>query len=45
MAKLPFEKLSGIMMEQAEAIVVNPMGFNLLLNRKQMEIIAGQGQK
>ena len=44
-AKLTFEKLSGIMMEQAEAIVVNPMGFNLLLNRKQMEIIAGQGQK
>ena len=44
-AKLPFAKLSGIMMDQAEAIVVNPMGINLLLNRKQMELIAGQGQK
>lgn len=39
--KLPFEKLPGILTEQAEAVVVNPMGFNLPLNRDQMKRIIG----
>ena len=40
-AKLPFAKLGEILLEQAEAIVVNPMGFNLLLNREQLNKING----
>lgn len=40
-AKLPFAKLGDILLEQAEAIVVNPMGFNLLLNREQLKKING----
>lgn len=39
--KLPFSKLPEILMEQAEAIVVNPMGFNLPLTRDQMKLIIG----
>ena len=40
-SKLPFDKLPQILMEQAEAIVVNPMGFNLLLNKEQLKKILG----
>ena len=29
------------MIEQAEALVVNPMGFNLVLNRDQLKKIIG----
>lgn len=39
--KIPFEKLPGILMEQAEAVAVNPMGFNLVLNREQIKMIIG----
>ena len=40
-SKLPFDKLPQILMEQAEAIVVNPMGFNLLLSKEQLKKILG----
>lgn len=40
-AKVPFDKLPGLMMEQAKAFVVNPMGFNLLLNKDQLTKILG----
>lgn len=40
-ARLPFTKLPEIMMKQAEAVVVNPMGFNLPLNREQIKRIIG----
>ena len=40
-AKVPFDKLPGLMMEQAKAFVVNPMGFNLLLNKDQITKILG----
>ncbi|MCD7868830.1 MAG: SseB family protein [Clostridiales bacterium] len=36
-AKLPFSKLLPLLIKEAEAFVVNPMGFNLPLNREQME--------
>ena len=39
--KVPFDKLPGLMMEQAKAFVVNPMGFNLLLNKEQITKILG----
>lgn len=41
MAKVPFEKLPGILAQQAKAIVVNPLGFNLVLNKEQIEKIIG----
>lgn len=37
--KLPFDKLPGVMMEQAQAFVFNPMGFNLVLNKEQINKI------
>lgn len=40
-AKVPFNKLPELMMQQANAYVVNPMGFNLVLNREQLEKING----
>lgn len=40
-AKVPFDKLPGLMMEQAKAFVVNPMGFNLILNKEQLTKIIG----
>ena len=36
-AKIPFVKLADIMIQQAEALVINPMGFNLILNREQLK--------
>lgn len=40
-AKLPFAKLPDVMLEQAFAYVVNPMGFNLVLNKEQIKKIVG----
>lgn len=40
-AKIPFAKLPDIMIQQAEALAINPMGFNLLLNRDQLKKIIG----
>ena len=40
-AKIPFVKLADIMIQQAEALVINPMGFNLILNREQLKKIIG----
>lgn len=40
-AKLPFAKLSDVMIPQAEFLVINPLGFNLLLNRDQLKKIMG----
>ena len=40
-AKLPFTKLMDVMLENAAAYVVNPMGFNLVLNRDQVKKIIG----
>lgn len=40
-AKIPFAKLSDIMIPQAEFLVINPLGFNLLLNKDQLKKIMG----
>lgn len=40
-AKIPFAKLSEIMIPSAEAMVINPMGFNLILNKEQLTKIVG----
>lgn len=40
-AKLPFAKLSDVMIPQAEFLVINPLGFNLLLNKDQLKKIMG----
>ena len=40
-AKVPFNKLPNILIEQAESLVINPMGFNLVLNRDQLKKIIG----
>lgn len=40
-ARVPFAKLPGLLMQQAAAFVVNPMGFNLVLNKEQMTKIIG----
>lgn len=39
--KIPFAKLPEIMIPQAEAMAINPMGFNLLLNKEQLKKIIG----
>ncbi len=36
LAKIPFDKLPEILINQAEAMVFNPMGFNLILNKEQL---------
>lgn len=41
MAKVTFDKLQGLLMEQASAFVINPMGFNLVLDKQQLERISG----
>jgi hypothetical protein len=41
LAKVPFGKLLTVMIPQAEAFVLNPMGFNLILNKAQMQRILG----
>lgn len=40
-AKVPFDKLPELMIQQASAYVVNPMGFNLVLNKEQLTKIIG----
>lgn len=39
--KVPFTKLPEIMIKQADAVVINPMGMNLPLNREQLKNIIG----
>jgi len=39
--KVAFEKLPGLLLEQSKAMAVNPMGFNLVLDREQLKRIAG----
>ena len=41
LAKIPFNKLPEILINQAEAMVFNPMGFNLILNKEQFKKILG----
>ena len=40
-AKVPFDKLPGLIINQAKAFVINPMGFNLILDRVQLGKILG----
>ena len=40
-AKVTIDKLPSLMIPQASAYVVNPLGFNLVLNKEQVEKIAG----
>lgn len=40
-AKIPFAKLADVMIPQAEFLVINPLGFNLLLNKDQLKKIMG----
>ena len=40
-AKVTLDKLPSLMIPLANAYVVNPMGFNLVLNKEQIEKIAG----
>ncbi len=44
-AKVPFVKLPDLMIEQAIAYAVNPMGFNLVLTKEQLSRIIGIGVK
>ena len=39
-ARVSFDKLPGLMLPQSKYIVINPRGFNLLLNREQLKKIA-----
>ena len=40
-AKVAFDKLPGLLIEQAKALVINPMGFNLILDRDMLKKIGG----
>ena len=40
-AKVPFAKLPGLIIKQAKGFVINPMGFNLILDRVQLGKILG----
>ena len=40
-AKVPFAKLPGLIINQAKGFVINPMGFNLILDRVQLGKILG----
>lgn len=40
-AKVPLSKLPELMLQQAKAYVINPMGFNLVLNKEQLTKIIG----
>lgn len=40
-AKVPFAKLPDLIINQAKAFVINPMGFNLILDRVQLGKILG----
>lgn len=39
--KVTFDKLPGLMIQQAENYVINPMGFNLILSKEQITKILG----
>lgn len=41
LVKVTFDKLPGLMIQQAENYVVNPMGFNLILSKDQITKIIG----
>lgn len=41
-AKVPFDKLPDLLMQQAKAFVINPMGFNLVLDKDQINKILGK---
>lgn len=41
-AKVTFDKLPGMLIQQAAAYVVNPLGFNLPLTREQMKQLIGE---
>ena len=40
-AKVPFAKLPELLIDKAMAYAVNPLGFNLVLNREQLNKIIG----
>ena len=40
-AKVPLAKLPELMIEKATAYVINPLGFNLVLNKEQLNKIIG----
>ena len=40
-AKVPLAKLPELMIERATAYVINPLGFNLVLNKEQLNKIIG----
>ena len=40
-AKVPFAKLPGLIIQQAKGFVINPAGFNLILDRVQLGKILG----
>lgn len=42
LVKVTFDKLPGLMIQQAENYVVNPMGFNLILSKEQINKILGK---
>ena len=44
-AKVTIDKLPSLMIPQANAYVVNPMGFNLVLNKEQIEKMQGSVNK
>lgn len=37
---VPYEKLAGLLVKEAEGFAINPGGFNLILNRAQLEQMA-----
>ncbi len=43
-SKVPFEKLSQVLIPQAAGISVNPLGFNLILTKEQLEISDQEGR-
>ncbi len=42
-AKVPFEKLQGMLVQEAKVMIINPLGFSLPLTREQMKKIAESG--
>ena len=41
-AKVPFAKLADLLMEQASGFALNPLGFNLVLDREQLKRLLGR---
>jgi len=44
-AKVTMDKLPSLMIPQANAYVINPLGFNLILNKEQVEKLQGSANK